>query len=185
MSSPFRYFKTSPEIIRLGVMPYVRLPLSLRSIENLLHARGIDVSHEAVRLWWNRIGPIFAAKIRRKRAEHLRTWPQWRGHLDEAFVKIKGQAHDLWRAVDHQGEALEAFVTRRRDKTAALKSLPVAIRDPGLTAVHLRGLRANNRGENARQAVRRRERKMQGFKSPGSARRFLSIQSFVQNTFHV
>jgi putative transposase len=84
--NPFRYFKTSPEIIRLVVMLYVRFPLSLRNVEDLLDERGIDVSQETVRYWWNRFGPIFAAEIRRKRARHLHAWPQWRWHLDEMFV---------------------------------------------------------------------------------------------------
>ena len=63
--SPFRYFKTSPEVIRLAVMMYIRFPLSLRNVEDLLHERGIDISHETVRFWWNRFGPLFAAEIRR------------------------------------------------------------------------------------------------------------------------
>ena len=70
--SPFRYFKTSPEIIRLAVMLYVRFPLSLRNVEDLLHERGIDISHETVRFWWNRFGSMFAAEIRRKRVQQLR-----------------------------------------------------------------------------------------------------------------
>ena len=76
MRNPFRYFKTSPEVIRLAVMLYVRFPLSLRNVEDLPHERGIDVSHETVRFWWNRFGPIFAAQIRRKRAQSLRAFPQ-------------------------------------------------------------------------------------------------------------
>ena len=103
-TNPFRYFKTSPEIIRLAVMLYVRFPLSLRNVEDLLHERGIDVSHETVRYWWNRFGPVFAAEIRRKRAQHLRGWPQWRWHLDEMFVRVNGKIHYLWRAVDQEGE---------------------------------------------------------------------------------
>ena len=63
--SPFRYFKTSPEIIRLVVMLYVRFPLSLRNVEDLLHERGIDVSHETVRFWWHRFGPKFAGEFRK------------------------------------------------------------------------------------------------------------------------
>jgi len=70
--SPFRYFKTSPEIIHLVVMMYVRFPLSLRNVEDLLHERGIDISHEMVRFWWSRFGPMFTAEIRRKRVQHLR-----------------------------------------------------------------------------------------------------------------
>ncbi len=75
MSNPFRYFKTSPEIIRLVVMLYVRFPLSLRNVEDLLHERGIEVSHETIRVWWNRFGPMFAAEIRRKRTQRMRAWP--------------------------------------------------------------------------------------------------------------
>ncbi|MCF8881043.1 IS6 family transposase, partial [Hyphobacterium sp. SN044] len=116
--NPFRYFKTSPEVIRLAVMMYVRFPLSLRNVEDLLHERGIEVSHETVRYWWNRFGPMFAAEIRRKRASRLRAWPQWQWHLDEMFVKINGVTHYLWRAVDHEGEVLEAYVTKRRDRQA-------------------------------------------------------------------
>ncbi len=73
MISPFRYFKTSSEIIRLAVVLYIRFPLSLRNVDDLLHERGIEVSHETIRFWWNRFGPMFAAEIRRKRAEARRT----------------------------------------------------------------------------------------------------------------
>jgi putative transposase len=62
MSNPFRYFNSSPEVIRLVVMMYVRYPLSLRNVEDLLAERGIDISHETVRFWWNRFGPMFAAE---------------------------------------------------------------------------------------------------------------------------
>jgi len=98
--STFRYFKTSPEIIRLAVMLYIRFPLSLRNVEDLLHERGVDISHETVRYWWNRFGPMFAS--------------------DEVFVKINGETHYLWRAIDHEGEVLESYVTKRRDRKAAL-----------------------------------------------------------------
>ncbi len=121
--APFRYFKTSPEIIRLAVMMYVRFPLSLRNVEDLLHERGIDVSHETVRYWWNRFGPMFASEIRRKRVQQLRAYSKWKWHVDEVFVKINGKRHYLWRAVDHEGEVLEAVVTKRRNKRAALKFL--------------------------------------------------------------
>ena len=121
--SPFRYFKTSPEIIRLAVMMYVRFPLSLRNVEDLLHERGIDISHETVRFWWNRFGPMFAAEIRRKRVQQLSAHSNWQWHLDEVFVKINGETHYLWRAVDHEGEVLESYVTKRRDRKAALKFL--------------------------------------------------------------
>jgi len=83
MKNPFRYFKSSPEIIRDAVMLYVRYPLSLRNVEDMLAERGIDVCHETVRLWWNRFGPIFAAEIRKKRVKARRAFIEWRWHLDE------------------------------------------------------------------------------------------------------
>ena len=129
--SPFRYFKTSPEIIRLAVMMYVRFPLSLRNVEDLLHERGIEISHETVRFWWNRFGPMFAAEIRRKRVEKMRAFSNWRWHVDEVFVKINGERHYLWRAVDHEGEVLEVFVSKRRDRRAALKFLKKSMRRYG------------------------------------------------------
>jgi putative transposase len=105
--NPFRCFNSSPEVIRLVVMMYVKYPLSLRNVEDLLAERGIDLCHETVRFWWNRFGPMFAAEIRRKRAQGMRQHKQWRWHLDEVYVKINGQMHYLWRAVDHEGEVLE------------------------------------------------------------------------------
>ena len=123
MRNPFRYFNSSPEVIRLAVMMYVRFPLSLRNVEDLLHERGIDISHETVRFWWNRFGPMFAAEIRKRRVCQWRGYPQWRWHLDEVFVKINGKTYYLWRAVDHEGEVLEVFATKRRDRKAALKFL--------------------------------------------------------------
>ena len=128
---PFKYFKTSREVIRLAVMMYVRFPLSLRNVEDLLHERGIDVSHEAVRYWWHRFGPLFAAEIKKRRISGMKS-SRWRWHLDEVFVKINGQPHYLWRAVDHEGEVLESFVTKTRDKKAALKFLKKAMRKHGL-----------------------------------------------------
>jgi len=71
-TGPFRYFDSSPEVIRLVVLMYVRYPLSLRNVEDLLFERGIDICHETVRLWWNRFGPMFAADIRRKRVQQMR-----------------------------------------------------------------------------------------------------------------
>ena len=123
MSNPFRYFNSSPEVIRLVVMMYVRYPLSLRNVEDLLAERGIDISHETVRFWWNRFGPMFAAEIRKKRVAQMRGYPQWRWHLDEVFVKVNGKLCYLWRAVDHEGEVLELVVTAKRDKAAAVKFL--------------------------------------------------------------
>jgi len=120
MKNPFRYFNSSPEIIRLAVLMYIRFPLSLRQVEDLLHERGIDICHETVRFWWNRFGPLFAAEIRRRRVQR-HSHSNWRWHLDEVFVRINGETHYLWRAVDHEGEVLEVLVTKRQDRKAALK----------------------------------------------------------------
>nr|WP_233994239.1 IS6 family transposase [Porphyrobacter sp. AAP60] len=120
-TSPFRYFNSSPEIIRLVVMMYVRFPLSLRNVEDLLAERGIDICHETVRHWWNRFGPLFAADVRRQRVRRMKGFRQWKWHLDEVYVKINGEMHYLWRAVDQEGEVLESYVTKTRDKKAALR----------------------------------------------------------------
>lgn len=113
-ANPFRYFHSSPEVIRLVVFMYVRFPLSLWNVEDLLFERGIDLFHETVRLWWNRFGPLFAADIRRHRVSQIRGFRQWKWHVDEVYVKIKGETHYLWRAVDHEGEILKSFVTKTR-----------------------------------------------------------------------
>ena len=139
--SPFKYFKTSPEIIRLAVMLYVRFPLSLRNVEDLLHERGIVVSHETVRFWWNRFGPLFANEIRKRRIVGMKS-SRWQWHLDEVFVKINGERHYLWRAVDNEGEVLESYVTKARDRKAALNFLKKTMRRHGRPEVivtdHLR-----------------------------------------------
>jgi putative transposase len=205
MRDPFRYFNNSPEVIRLAVMMYVRFPLSLWNVEDLLHERGIDISHETVRFWWNRFGPMFAAEIRRKRAQQLRTWPQWQWHLDEMFVKIRGETHYLWRAVDHEGEVLEAYVTKTRNRNAALKFLRKAMKRYGQPNVfvtdRLRSYRAaltdvgmarrqetgrwlNNRVENSHQPLRRRERAMQRFRQMRSLQKFAAVHSSVHNHFN-
>lgn len=112
-------------------MMYIRFPLSLRNVEDLLHERGIDASYESIRCWWHRFAPMFAAEIRRKRVDRMRAFSNWRWHLDEMFVKINGERHYLWRAVDHEGEVLEAIVTKRRDRKAALKVLKKLMRRYG------------------------------------------------------
>ena len=202
--SPFRYFKTSPEIIRLAVMLYVRFPLSLRNVEDLLHERGIDISHETVRFWWLRFGPMFASEIRKRRIEGMQS-SRWRWHLDEIFVKINGERHYLWRAVDHEGEVLESFVTKTRDKKAALKFLKKAMRKHGRPEVivtdKLRSYEAafkeigaderqdtsrwmNNRAENSHLPFRRRERAMLRFRRMRSLQMFASVHASVSNHFN-
>jgi putative transposase len=204
MRNPFRYFKTSPEIIRLAVMMYVRFPLSLRQVEYLLHERGVDISHETVRAWWNRFGPIFAAEIRKRHLYH-RLISSWRWHLDEVFVRINGETHYLWRAVNHEGEVLESLVTKRRDRKAALRFMRKAMKRYGCPEVvvtdRLRSYRAamkiignaarqeigrclNNRAENSHQPFRRRERAMAKFRSAKSLQKFVSIHASVHNHFN-
>ncbi len=121
------YCKASPETIRLAVMMYVRFPFSLRNVKGRLHERGIDIPHESVRFWLHSFGPLFAKSIRKRRVQNgHHSNGAW--HLDEVFVRNNGELHYLWRAVDHEGEVLEAFVTKRRDRKAALKFLRKAMK---------------------------------------------------------
>jgi len=165
-------------------------------------SRRRDVSYETIRRWVLKFGPIFARELRRRRERPSSTW-----HLDEMVIRIGGERFWLWRAVDHEGEILDMLVQRRRDTKAALRLMRKLIRKQGfapevmvtdklasygrarrslgLHGRHEQGLRANNRAENSHQPVRRRERKMQRFKSPGSAQRFLSLHAAVSNTFNV
>ena len=134
--SPFRCFNASLEVIRLVVMMYVWFPLSLRNVEDLLFERGIDLCHEMVRFWWNRFGPMFAGDIRRQRVSRMKVVTHWRWHLDEMYVKINGERHYLWRAVDHEGEILESFATKTRDKAAALTCMKKALKRHGSPRSH-------------------------------------------------
>ena len=203
---PFRWFDSSPEVIRLVVMMYVKYPLSLRNVEDLLFERGIDICHETVRKWWNRFGPIFAAEIRRKRVDRMRAHTHWRWHLDEVYVRINGEMRYLWRAVDHEGEVLESFVTTTRDKAAALKFIKKALKRHGRPkAIVTDGLRSygaamkdigaaklqspvgrwkNNRAENSHLPFRRRERAMLRFRRMKTLQKFASVHGSVTNHFN-
>ena len=202
MRNPFKYFKTSPEIIRLAVMMYIRFPLSLRNVEDLLHERGIDIFHETVRFWWNRFGPMFAAEIRKRFADN--NFSNWAWHLDEVFVKINGELHYLWRAVDHEGEVLEVYVTRRRDRQAALRFLRRTMKRYGNPDVvvtdRLGSYKAamkvignadrqktrrwlNNRAENSHLPFRRKERAMGKFRSFETLQKFVATQSSLHSHF--
>ena len=163
--------------------------------------RGLDISYETVRRWFLKFGAPIARNLR-----HMRPTPSDYWHLDEMVIVIRRRRHWLWRAVDNEGEVLDFLVQSKRNAKAALKlmrkllkkqgwaptrittdklrSYHVAFRALGLTAEHIDDKRANNRAENSHQPVRRRERKMQRFKSPGSAQRFLNIQSATYNTFY-
>lgn len=206
MRNPFRYFNSSPAVIRTAVLLYIRFPLSLRQVEDLLHERGIDVSHETVRFWWNRFGLIFAAELRDRQRRTARQHVQWRWHLDEVFVRVNGERRYLWRAVDHEGEVLEVYVTRTRDRRAALAFLKRALKRFGsprsVVTDRLRSYRAalsdlgiatrqdttrwlNNRAENSHQPFRRREQSMQRFRSPATLQKFVSVHAAIHNHFNL
>ena len=205
MRNPFRCFNSSPEIIRLTVMMYIRYPLSLRQVEDMLFERGIDIYHETLRYWWNRFGPMFAAEIRKRRLQN-RSFSRWRWHLAEVFVKINGETHYFWRAVDHEGEVLEVFATKRRDRAAALKFLKRTMKRYGrpkeIVTDRLRSYRAammvignaasqacgrwrNNRAENSHQPFRRRERAMAKFRDVKSLQKFAAAHASIHNHFNL
>jgi putative transposase len=205
MRNSFPYFNSSPEVIRLTVMMYIRYPLSLRQVEDILFERGIDVCHETVRFWWNRFGSMFAAEIRKRRIQ-ARSYSHWRWHLDEVFVRINGATHYLWRAVDHEGEVLEVFATKRRDRRAALKFLTRAMKRYGrprsIVTDRLRsyrsamkvignaadqecGWRLNNRAENSHQPFRRRERAMVKFRDMKTLQKFAATHASIHNHFNL
>jgi putative transposase len=204
MKNPFRCFNSSPEVIRFTVMMYIRYPLSLRQVEDLLFERGIDICHETVRFWWNRFGPMFAAEIRKRRVDR-RSYSNWRWHLDEVFVRINGETRYLWRAVDHEGEVIEVFATKRRDRKAALKFLKRAMKRYGgphsIVTDRLRSYRAalkvvgvssrqecgrwlNNRAENSHQPFRRREGAMWRFRDLKTLQKFASAHASIHNHFN-
>ena len=195
-------YRFPPEVIHQAIWLYLRFTLSFRDVEDLLAERGISISYETVRRWVNHFGPIIAAQLRKRRPKPHATW-----HLDEVYLKIDGRMVYLWRAVDAEGEVLDVLVQSKRNKHAALKlmrkllkkyafvperlvtddlrSYGAAVHDLGIESRHQRGRWKNNRAENSHQPTRRRERKMQRFKSPGSAQKFLSTHAAVYNTFNV
>ncbi len=199
----FKRHRFPPDVIRYAVWLYYRFTMSLRDVEDLLAERGIDVTYETVRCWANKFGPAIAANIRKARGRGDSVW-----HLDEMVVRIGGERMFMWRAVDKEGEVLDVLVQKRRDKRAALKLLRKVLKNQGASpeqiitdglpsysaALKVLGcrnkhrpgrLRENNRAENSHLPVRRRERKMQRFKSQGQAQRFVSTHSAIYNTFAV
>jgi putative transposase len=197
----FKRHRFPPDIIRHAVWLYFRFTLSFRDVEELLAERGIDVSYETVRCWTLKFGPKIAHNLK-----GLRPRPSPRWHLDEMVVKVRGRAMYLWRAVDDEGEVLDMVMQHRRDTEAAarllkrliwsqrmvpetvttdgLQSYAAALSDLGLDDRHRPGrLRENNRAENSHLPIRRRERKMQGFRSQRSAQKFLT-HAAVYNTFN-
>ena len=204
MQNPFRCFNSSPEVIRLVVMLYIRYPLSLRQVEDILFEGGIDICRETVRFWWSRFGPMFAAAIRNRRVHH-RSFSLWRWHLNEVFVRINGETYYLWRAVDHEGEVLEVLATNRRDRRAALEFLKRTMKHYGrsrsIVTDRLRSYRAamkmignatdhecsrwlNNRAENSHQPFRRRERAMASFRDIKTLQKFAADHASIHNHFN-
>ena len=183
-------------------MLYLRYPLSFRQVEDILFERGIDICHETVRFWWNRFGPMFAAEVRKRRIQH-RNYSNWRWHVDEVFVKINGISHYLWRAVDHEGEVLEVFASKRRDRKAALtflkrlmkrcgrpdvivtdrlKSYRAAMTVIGNSSAQESGRWLNNRAENSHQPFRRREGAMSGLRDIKTLQKFASVHASIHTT---
>jgi putative transposase len=189
-----------PEVISHAVWLYFRFPLSLRMVEEMLAARGIEVSHETVRQWAMKFGQGIANQTRRRLPAPGDKW-----HLDEVVITISGKKYWLWRAVDQHGVVLDILVQSRRDAKAAKRLLRKLLKKQGLTprvmitdklasygaakreimpgVEHRQHRGLNNRAENSHQPTRRRERIMKRFKSAGQAQRFLSVHDQVANLF--
>ena len=185
---------------------HIRFPLSLRNVEDLLHERGIDICHESIRLWGDRFGKLFAKAVRKRRSQTIRQVSQWRWHLDEMFVRIASETHCLWRAVDHEGEVLEAYVTKARDKAADLKFLKKAMKRYGNTKIIVTdglasygaafkeignegkgqfGRYLKNRAENSHLPFRGRERAMLRFRLMRGLQTFAATHASVYNHFNL
>src|ERR687893_1197348 len=199
-SVSYKRHRFPPEIIAHAVWLYFRFPLSLRLVEEMLLERGIVVSYETVRRWALKFGPSYARRLRRKTPSRCDIW-----HLDEVVVTLSGQKHWLWRAVDQDGYVLDEIVQSRRDTKAAKRLLKRLLKKQGcpprrmitdklgsyaaaqrqvMSAVeHRSHKRLNNRAENSHLPLRRRERAMQGFRSPGGLQRFVSVFSAIRNLF--
>jgi putative transposase len=199
-TNPYKHHRSPAELISHGVWLYFRFCLSYRDVEELLVARGIIVTYEAIRKWCVKCGQPYANQLRRR---HPKPGDKW--HLDAVFLTINGARHYLWRAVDQDGNVLDILVQPRRDKTAAkkffrkllkglayvprvlitdkLKSYGAAKRDLLPRLEHRQHRYLKNRAETSHQPTRQRERRMQGFKSPGHAQRCLSAYGPIAQHF--
>jgi putative transposase len=199
-STQYRGHRFPPEIISHGVWRYHRFCLSFRDVEELLAKRGIIVTYETVRQWCRKFGPDYARNLKRRQGRLGDVW-----YLDEVFVKIRGERHYLWRAVDQDGDVIDILVQRYRNARAAkrffrkflkgqgsvpwrlvtdkLKSYRVAHRVTMPSVTHTTMRYENNRAEVSHQPRRQRERQMRRFKSAGQAQRFLTVHGVVLNFF--
>ena len=195
-----RGYRFTPEIISHGVWLYHRFCLSFRDVEELLAKRGILVTYETVRQWCRKFGPEYARKLKRRQGRLGDIW-----YLDEVFVKIRGERHYLWRAVDQDGDVIDILVQRYRNARAAkrffrkllkgqeskpwqlvtdkLKSYGAAHRVTMPSVHHTTARYENNRAEVSHQPTRQRERQMRRFKSAAHAQRFLSVHGVILNFF--
>ena len=204
MSQPTNYrgYRFPPDIIRHAVWLYCRFGLSFRDVEDLLAERGVTVTYEAIRQWCLTFGIDYARRLRRRRGRMGDTW-----HWDEVFVRIRGQQHYLWRAVDEDGDVIDILVQSRRNRRAAerffrkllkgqgraprrlitdkLGSYGAAHRTAMPSVVHSTRQYENNRAEASHQPTRQRERQMRRFKSAAHLQRFASVHGVVQNLFRV
>jgi putative transposase len=193
-------YRFPPDVISYAVWLYYRFPLSLRMVEELLAARGIELTYETVRRWAVKFGLGIARRIR---STALARGDKW--HLDEVVVTINGKNHWLWRAVDQHGAVLDGLVQSRRDRHAArrlmrkllrkhgraprvlvtdkLRSYAAANRDLGINVEHRQHKGLNNRAENSHQPTRVREKVMRRFKSARHLQRFASVHDQVANLF--
>lgn len=196
---PFKYYKSSPEIIKLATMYNIRYPLSLSQVEDILHERGIDITHETIQYWWTKLGPIVAKELKNKRPHSPSNW-HW--HIDEVFVKVSGKLHYLSRAVDHEETVLDCYITKRRNKKPAkkvlrklvrqhgkpkeivtdkLKSYRAGMRDLNMVDIHEKQQYKHNQIENSHLHFRRRGKMMNKFRLARSLQKFAAIQSTFQN----
>lgn len=188
----------------MAVLLYIRLPLSLWNVDELLHERGIEIRHESVRFWWNRVGPMFTTEVWRRQVDRMRACRHWRWRLDEVFMTINMVTHYLWRAVEHEGKVLEGFLTQTRDRNIALKFLGkgmkrhgrpdmiatdalrtcgAALKDIGRGDDRETGRRLNNRVENAHLSLRRRERAMLRVRHTRTLQTFAAVHASVHDHF--
>ena len=196
----YKRHRFPPQIIAHAVWLYFRFPLSLRLVEEMLLERGIVVSYETIRRWAKKFGPDYARRLRRKQPRRDDIW-----YLDEVAITIAGKKHWLWRAVDQDGYVLDEIVQTRRNAKAAKRLLTRLLKKQGIAPKRMitdklrsygaakrqvmpdvehrshKGL--NNRAENSHVPLRKRERTMQGFRSPGALQRFVSIFSALRNLF--